>query len=186
MSKAVQNDYPDDFFDAVYKENYNNVFNFIFSITNNPFLTEEITQEAFVKAFINIKSLGNQSKIKVWLNKIAYNLFIDISRKKSSRSLSIDNESLIKQSPEYNNSPLKAVEQKFMSECVQNKILSMPENYRAPLFLDIYGYNNQEIADIIGCSLENVKIRLHRARKKMKEILGHHCRFYHDERNVLC
>jgi RNA polymerase sigma-70 factor, ECF subfamily len=73
-----------------------------------------------------------------------------------------------------------------MSKCVQKKINLMPENYRPPLFLDMQGYSNQEIASILNCTLENVKIRLHRARRKMKEILGNDCNFYYDERNVLC
>lgn len=72
-----------------------------------------------------------------------------------------------------------------MSECVQSKVLQLPENYRAPLFLDLQGYSNQEIANILNCSLDNAKIKLHRARQKMKEILGSACNFYYDERNVL-
>ncbi|MHB1166949.1 MAG: RNA polymerase sigma factor [Carboxydocellales bacterium] len=44
---------------------------------------------------------------------------------------------------------------------------------------------NQEIAEILNISLDNAKIRLHRARTKLKQILGDNCSFYYDERNVL-
>lgn len=73
-----------------------------------------------------------------------------------------------------------------MSECVQNKLLLLPENYRITLLLDIQGYSNREKAELLGYTLENAKIRLHRARQKMKVILGRDCNLYYDERNVLC
>ncbi len=60
----------------------------------------------------------------------------------------------------------KNIEQKIMSECVQEKINLLPENYRPALFLDMQGYSNQEIANILNCTLENTKIRLHRAKKR--------------------
>ncbi len=173
-------------FDQIYKDNYVKVFTFIYNITNDLALTEDITQDAFIKAYNNIDSFRNETKISVWLTKIAYNLFIDYKRKKSSQWLSIDDEFMTTKFIDMKKSLSKEVEQKIMSECVQTKMLLIPENYRAPLFLDIHGYNNQEIANILGCSLENAKIRLHRARKKMKELLDKDCSFYYDERNVFC
>ena len=175
-----------DFFDKIYKENFARVFNFIYSITNDRSLTEDITQEAFSKAYKNMESLRNESKISVWLNKIAYNLFLDFKRKKSPQLLTIDDESLTTKFADTKKNLSKIVEQNIMSECVQSKIRLLPENYCAPLLLDIHGFNNREIANVLGCSLENAKIRLHRARKRMKEILGKDCSFYYDERNVLC
>lgn len=174
-------------FKKIYGENYAGVFGFIYNITNDRALTEDITQESFVKAYNSLDSFRHEAKISVWLNKIAYNLFLDYKRKKSSHSsLSIDDELLTSKLADMKKSLTKEVEQKIMSDCVRSKILQIPENYRAPLFLDMHDYNNQEIANILGCSLDNAKIRLHRARKKMKEILGSECNFYYDERNVLC
>jgi RNA polymerase sigma-70 factor (ECF subfamily) len=46
-------------------------------------------------------------------------------------------------------------------------------------------FSHQEIADILDISVENVKVRLHRARKKLKAILEEECRFEVDDRNVL-
>ncbi len=50
---------------------------------------------------------------------------------------------------------------------------------------DLQGLKNREIADIVQCSLETVKIRLHRARKKLRAVLAANCEFYRDECNVL-
>jgi hypothetical protein len=46
-------------------------------------------------------------------------------------------------------------------------------------------FSHQEIADILGITVKNVKVRLHRARKKLKSILEQKCSFERDERNVL-
>ena len=173
-------------FEKVYRDNYAGVFGFIYNITNDWSLSEDITQEAFVKAYNNIDTFRNECKISVWINKIAYHLFLDAARKKAFRVLSTDDELLTAKLSEVKNNLAGEVEQKIMSDCVRSKILLIPENYRAPLFLDMHGYSNREIAGSLGCSLENAKIRLHRARRKMKDILGTNCSFYFDERNVLC
>jgi RNA polymerase sigma-70 factor (ECF subfamily) len=62
----------------------------------------------------------------------------------------------------------------------------LPETQRSIIiFAAIMGFSLQEIADILGLTLENVKVRLHRARKKFKAILEKECTFERDERNVL-
>lgn len=172
-------------FDQVYRDYYAKVFSFIYNIASDWSLAEDIAQGAFIKAYNSIDSLRDNSRMSVWLNKIAYNLYLDFKKKKLSRYTSID-ENLTAKLIDLKINLFKEIEQNIMSECVRSKILLIPENYRAPLFLDMHGYNNKEIADILCCSLENAKIRLHRARKKMKEILSKDCSLYYDERNVLC
>lgn len=173
-------------FVQIYANNYTAVYSFIYSTTFDKALTEDITQEAFIRAYNHMDSFRCESKISVWLCQIAYNLLIDHKRKKSSFLLSIDDEIFNSKLTDMKNNISKDVEQKIMSECVRGKINLLPENYRASMFLDMQGYSNQEIANILSCTLENAKIRLHRARRRMKEILGNDCNFYYDERNVLC
>lgn len=173
-------------FEQLYRNNYTTVYSFIYNITSDKALTEDLTQEAFCRAYNHLGSFRHESKPSVWLNKIAYNLFIDYKRKKSPYLISIDNEILKSTLMDLNSNLPKDIEQKIMSECVQIKIGLLPESYRPPLFLDMQGYSNQEIASILNCTLENVKIRLHRARNKMKRILDNDCSFYYDERNVFC
>jgi RNA polymerase sigma-70 factor (ECF subfamily) len=80
----------------------------------------------------------------------------------------------------------KELEQHQMSECVQEKVRRLPESYQTVLVLfDLMEFSHQEIAEILDISVENVKVRLHRARKKLKTILEEECRFEVDERNVL-
>lgn len=171
-------------FGTIYRDYYPKVQFFVYNLTGNWSLTEDLTQETFVKAFKEIDSVRN-SRLGMWLNRVAYNLFIDFSRKRGSYTIPIDTISIGKLVLT-DQTPINQIEQKTMSECVQRKLLLIPESYRVPLYLDILGYSNQEIAMTMNCSLDNTKIRLHRARKKIKEILGNDCNFYFDERNVLC
>lgn len=174
-----------DGFDEIYKNNFDRIYTFIYSISNSKSLAEDITQEAFIKAYKNINTLRSQSKISAWLNKIAYNLFLDSKRKKAPLTFPIDDD-LLRKLADLKINLARETEQRMMSECIHAKLQMIPSSYRLPLLLDMQGYSNREIADILGCSLENVKIRLHRSRKKAKEILGSDCSFYYDERNVFC
>ena len=80
----------------------------------------------------------------------------------------------------------KELERHQMSACVQNQILLLPETYRMVLFLfDVFGFTHKEITEILGISPENVKMRLHRARKRLKSNLEKNCTFEQDDRNVL-
>jgi RNA polymerase sigma-70 factor (ECF subfamily) len=60
-----------------------------------------------------------------------------------------------------------------MNACIQEFLDRLPEEYRAVIVLhDLQGVKNREIADILSCSLETVKIRLHRARNKFRTVLA--------------
>ena len=80
----------------------------------------------------------------------------------------------------------KLLECNEMGECVQQYIAELSDPYRAVILLhDVEGMTNQEIADMLNISLDTAKIRLHRARKRLREILQDVCHFSIDERGVL-
>jgi len=66
-----------------------------------------------------------------------------------------------------------------MIECIRGYINQLPEDYRVVLLLsEEECFKNREIAEILQISLDNVKIRLHRAKEKLKEFLESNCEFY--------
>lgn len=79
----------------------------------------------------------------------------------------------------------KLMEQREMSSCVQEYIEDLSDSYRAVSLLhDLQGLANPEIAEMLGLSLATVKIRLHRARSRLRAALGEGCSFSKDERGV--
>ena len=79
-----------------------------------------------------------------------------------------------------------AVERSEMSECVQKYLETLPDDYRTVIFLhDVYDLSNPEIAQLLDCSVATVKIRLHRARVRLRGVLKAACTFEIDERGVM-
>ena len=83
---------------------------------------------------------------------------------------------------------MRSVDQMVMrnaaNECVREMVLDLPDSYRTVLVLSQYeDLKNDQIAKILGVSLDTVKIRLHRARTKLKKELECRCDLYHDEWN---
>ncbi len=73
-----------------------------------------------------------------------------------------------------------------MSGCVQRLAKGLPEEYRVVLALsEMDDLKDREIAEILGVTLETVKIRLHRARARLRTVLETECHFYHDSENTL-
>jgi RNA polymerase sigma-70 factor (ECF subfamily) len=68
---------------------------------------------------------------------------------------------------------------------VRQVIDSLPQDYRAALVLhDLEDLSAQHVADICGCSLATAKIRIHRARQRLRGALKRECDFYRDDDNV--
>ena len=126
-----------------------------------------------------------------WIFRIAHNLCQDHFRrlKKSRKEERIDQEETEDLGEALIQKELgiqKELEQRQMGECVQNQVNLLPESLRTVLVLfDIMEFSHQESADILGITVKNVKVRLHRARKRLKTILEEKCAFERDERNIL-
>lgn len=155
---------------------------------------EDIAQEAFLRAYQGLSGLKDPDKVSPWLYRIATNLCYDRFRQSSSRppATSLDGETdatadtpglqiVDQESPRLD----KVIEQGEMSSCVREYLDQLPDDYRAAILLhDVQGLTNPEVAEMLGCSLATAKIRLHRARKKLKEALDRACDFSCDDRGV--
>jgi RNA polymerase sigma-70 factor (ECF subfamily) len=125
------------------------------------------------------------SRISSWIFRIAYNLCQDHFRQ-STKSPTREGISHERGGISKDASIQKELEQREMGQCVQNHMNLLPESLRTVLILyDIMDFSHQEIAEILGTTIENTKVRLHRARKRLKAILEEQCAFEVDERSVL-
>ncbi len=168
----------------IYDQFYQRVRKFILASVKDESVADDLIQETFIKIQENLDSLRDPAKISSWIFRIAYHLCQDHFRtlKKSSSHEEIhDGLVNLQETPVQ-----KKLEQGEMSRCVQDQLNLLPESQRSVIiFADVMDFSHQEIADILGLSVENAKVRLHRARKKFKAILEEKCTFEVDERNVL-
>lgn len=167
------------------------LFAYVRRIVRHAEIAEDITQDAMLRAHQNISDLKDNNCLIPWLYRIATNVCRDYFRKnKRTREEALNNDSdlLSPNDLRDDNAPRldKVMECAQMGECVQLYFKELSDSYRAViLFHDVEGMTNQEIADMLEISLEAVKVRLHRARKQLRNILEDVCHFYLDERGVL-
>jgi RNA polymerase sigma-70 factor (ECF subfamily) len=180
-------------FAAVYEAHYSDVRRFVFHLIQDPALADELTQDAFLKAFEARDSFRGEAPERLWLLRIARNVTLDYLRSPRSRSraeASFDEGVAEEVSATAEGatpcSAENAARQIEMSGCVQQFVLSLPETLRTPLILhDVEGLTNEQIAEVLGCSLSAAKMRLHRARAALREMMEQRCDLFRDERNVL-
>lgn len=186
-------------FDSIYRAHFIPIRRFVFQFVQDVALADELTQDVFLKALDAWESYRGQAPERVWLLRIARNLCLDHLRSPRSRRrapLSLDLVEAEGRELSANNvtmpggEPPLSVEQAAvqaeMADCVRRFVLSLPETLRTPLVLhDMLELTNDQIAQVLGCSLEAAKMRLHRARGKLKEMMEKGCDLSHDERNVL-
>jgi RNA polymerase sigma-70 factor (ECF subfamily) len=174
----------------IYDQYYAKVRRFVLALVKDEWAADDLIQETFLRIQTNLNSLRDPSRMSSWIFRIAYHLCQDHFRqlKGAQRKESIDEDKIENLGDAFIQDGLvqKDLEQREMGQCVQNQIDLLPQSLRAVLVLfDLMEFNQQEIADTLGISIENVKVRLHRARKKLKTILEEKCTFEKDERNVL-
>ena len=140
---------------------------------------EEVAQEALLKALRNICQFRQEAKFSTWLVRITINESRQRLRKYRRhvhRTLEDMAKSIECQQGSLTDSreiPVEALERKELGEALQLAIASLPQKYREVLTLrDIQQLSTKETAQALGLTLQNVKIRLLRARLQMREALA--------------
>ncbi len=158
---------------------------------------KDLTQDVFIKVRKSLESFRGESKFSTWIYKIATNTALDKLRSYSSQLIiktkpAIVSDDEIKVEPEdkdsYTGEKPLSVEQKYVQEemnrCIHELIENLAGDFKAVVLLsEIEGLKDKEIAEVLGISLNTVKIRLHRARCALKKKLEETCNFYRNERN---
>lgn len=186
-------------FDAVYRAHFADLRRFIFQLVQDPAVSDELAQDAFVKALGAWDRYRGEAPERIWLFRIARNVCLDYLRSPRSRAGAMESldaagaeglepsaQGLTLDGREPQLSVEQTAQQAEMTECVRRFILSLPETLRTPLILhDMHGFTNEQIAHVLQCSLDAAKMRLHRARSKLRGMMEERCDLFHDERNIL-
>lgn len=167
---------------------YQRIFRYIMSMIRDTAEAEDLTQETFLRAYRRRDTLRDQGAQTAWLYRIATHVCLDRLRQYARRAPTESDTDLDEVDVPEPDAPSlqQVIERDEMSGCVQSFLNRLSDNYRAVILLhDMHELTAQEIARLLGESLTNVKIRLHRARLKLRASLQAGCAFSYDESNVL-
>ena len=153
---------------SIVAKHKNLVFSIALKILNNREDAEEIAQDAFLKAFRSLKTFERKSKFSTWLYRIAYNTAISKTRKKKMDAVEIDDHIMFNYSTDEISSNVHQLQENEQLQLIERAMQRLPENDN--LLMTLYYKSENSIDDIsyiTGLSVSNVKVRLHRIRKKL-------------------
>ena len=161
-------------FQALYDLHRRRVYSLCLRMTTNTAEAEDLTQEAFLQLFRKIVTFRGESAFSTWLHRMAVNVVLMHLRKKGLQVVPLEETTETEE-----DAPKKdfgaqdpALAGSIDRIRLQNAIASLPAGYRTIFVLhDVEGYEHNEIAEIVGCSIGNSKSQLHKARMKLRELL---------------
>ncbi len=137
-------------------------------ISKNHEDAEEIAQDSFMKVYNSLSSFKQDSKFSTWLYKIIYNTAISRFRKKQIESYSLDESIIDNKANEVSHDGLNALHQKQRKQIISEVIAKLKVDEGVAMTLFYLNENSiKEIEEITGFTRSNIKILLHRGRKKL-------------------
>lgn len=134
-------------------------------------LAEDVVQESLVKALAADRKPVGEEDIVAWFYRILRRSIIDLYRRSDARSRALD-----RFEEEFSETP-SADEERLLCQCFKRLLPGMPEQYRELLQkIDLEGRDLAEVAAALGVTGNNLTVRLHRARKHLRELLAKNCR----------
>lgn len=192
MANSAETDNAGDISDsAAVAERYrHSIYRYILRLVGDAEGADDLTQETLLRVHRRFADLKDPVAIEAWLYRIATNICYDYFRQREQRqpalplvALGRSEHAIITDEVVLRSDQL--LEQSDMSDCVLRYLIELPDSQREVILLhDLQGLTGPEIAKSLGVSLENVKIRLHRARARLKIALTEACDFSRNDRGV--
>lgn len=147
---------------------YPGVIRVIYHLCGEMGLAEDMAQEAFLKAWLNLNNFCPESKFQNWLFRIAINSTLDVLRRKSPLVVAAESLEMLE---DHDSRPEEIMIGKQLTEVLQEAIKSLPEAARSVLVLREYGeLSYAEIATLLDIPTGTVMSRLHYARNRLRQI----------------
>jgi RNA polymerase sigma-70 factor (ECF subfamily) len=168
-------------FNEIVSRYKNRVHNYVSRMIGPGTDAEDLTQETFVRAYMNIKSFESRASLNTWLYRIATNICIDYTRRtRKAKALTAslhreddeDEADVAVDIPDARFDPLAMLLNRELGSRLEQALRSLPEKLRTVVLLhDIEGLAYEEIAQVAGCPLGTVKSRLFNARAALRDKL---------------
>ncbi|MFQ5927970.1 MAG: RNA polymerase sigma factor [Terriglobia bacterium] len=163
-------------FEHLYHRHKGRVYSLCLRMLGNPAEAEDLAQEAFLQLFRKIHTFRGESAFSTWLHRLAVNVVLMHLRRKSLPVLSFEETTesdqtgdVLRHEPGEEDAQLVGTLDRVTLE---EAIAELPPGYRVIFLLhDVEGYEHNEIAAMLGCSVGNSKSQLHKARLRLRELL---------------
>jgi RNA polymerase sigma-70 factor (ECF subfamily) len=163
-------------FERIYQLHSRRVYSLCLRMVGNTAEAEDLTQEAFLQLFRKIHTFRGESAFSTWLHRLAVNVVLMRLRKKSLAETSLEEAT---EPDEESGGPRRDIggPDPLLSGSIdrvnlERAIEQLPPGYKTVFVLhDIQGYEHNEIAELMDCSIGNSKSQLHKARMRLRELL---------------
>jgi RNA polymerase sigma-70 factor, ECF subfamily len=158
-------------FEEIYRRHHRRVYSLCLRMTQNQSEAEDLAQDVFVQLFRKAGSFRGESAFTTWLHRMTVNQVLMHFRRKKVRDerSGEDEETPDRAEPGTENPNAMPVVDRI---ALDHAIKQLPPGYRTTFVLhDIEGYEHEEVARIMGCSVGTSKSQLHKARMKLRALL---------------
>ena len=165
---------PDGFADLIRLSN-REVYGLAFRITGNPEDAADVAQDTYIKLLRSIKQFRGDSKFSTWLYRVTSSVAISHMRRKSRRT-GLDSPMEVEDWQALpapgSADPAVASQQNSLRERLDEALNQLPPAYRAVVVMkDVYGFSLAEVGDQLGITEGAAKVRLFRARQRLRDVL---------------
>lgn len=163
-------------FGALFEAHRSRIYSVCLRMTSNAAEAEDLTQDAFLQAFRKIGKFRGDSAFSTWLHRIAVNTVLMHFRKNSLSQVSLDEPFSDSEGSKIRRE--YGTRDKGLAGCVDRVALAramkdLPPGYRTIFLLhEVEGYEHQEIAEMLSCSVGNSKSQLYKAKLRFRELLA--------------
>jgi RNA polymerase sigma-70 factor (ECF subfamily) len=160
-------------FDALVRMHADRLYAVVLRLCPSPHEAEEVTQEAFLRAWRAIERFDERSRFFTWLYRIGVNEAKRRAGRPQRRLRSVALDEAPCEPPDLSDAPQHRAERSEVRAALERAVRDLPLDFRAALILrDIEGLSTSEAAKILGLSEAALKSRLHRARATVRDALG--------------
>jgi RNA polymerase sigma-70 factor, ECF subfamily len=158
-------------FEALYERYYRRVYSLCLRMVANVTEAEDLTQEVFIQLIRKLGSFRGESAFTTWLHRLTVNHVLMHFRKRGVRLEKTTDEGDVPEQAEVGSDRPQTMP--VIDRIALDKaIAQLPPGYRSVFLLhDVEGYEHEEVADMLGCSVGTSKSQLHKARMRLRQLL---------------
>ena len=158
-------------FEEIYQRHHRRVYSICLRMLQNSHEAEDLTQDVFIQLYRKIGSFRGDSAFTTWLHRMTVNQVLMHFRKRNVKFEKVTEEGETPEqiAPGTSNPDRMRIVDRI---ALENAIEQLPDGYRNVFVLhDVEGFEHEEVAEILGCSVGTSKSQLHKARLKLRRLL---------------